>query len=254
MALPLKRNDQGTEIVELQNILTLKGYPVAPDGIFGSKTYRAVRAFQSQNLDPRGEPLVVDGKVGPLTWWSLTNAKPVIATSAAVDFSIMPPVDSGGSLIGRKALEKAIGELNAGAGEIGGNNMGPYVKKYLDPAGLPEGNSWCASFVSWCFLQASGGVAGNMTFPYCAGARKLLQIFKDKGWAYPPGSGYIPLPGDIVVWWREQLSGWKGHVGLVYQVKDGLLYTIEGNKSPKVQGFSYVFSRMEKLLGFGHMP
>lgn len=68
MTLPLKRNDQGTAIVELQNILTLKGYPVAPDGVFGSKTYRAVRAFQSQNLDPRGEPLVVNGKVGPLTW------------------------------------------------------------------------------------------------------------------------------------------------------------------------------------------
>ena len=41
---------------------------------------------------------------------------------------------------------------------------------------------------------------------------------------------------------------------MVYQVKDGLLYTIEGNKSPKVQGFSYVFNRMEKLLGFGHVP
>jgi hypothetical protein len=31
-----------------------------------------------------------------------------------------------------------------------------------------------------------------------------------------------------------------------------MLYTIEGNRSPRVQGFSYVFSRMEKLLGYGH--
>jgi hypothetical protein len=48
----------------------------------------------------------------------------------------------------------AIDELNAGAGEEGGNNMGRWVRKYLQPAGLPEGNSWCAGFVSWCFLQA----------------------------------------------------------------------------------------------------
>ena len=38
------------------------------------------------------------------------------------------------------------------------------------------------------------------------------------------------------------------------QLRDGFLYTIEGNKSPKVQGFSYVFSRMDKLLGFGQVP
>jgi hypothetical protein len=33
-----------------------------------------------------------------------------------------------------------------------------------------------------------------------------------------------------------------------------MVYTIEGNKSPRVQGFSYVLSRIEKLLGFGHVP
>jgi hypothetical protein len=56
-----------------------------------------------------------------------------------------------------------------------------------------------------------------------------------------------------VFWWRVQLQGWQGHVGLVYQLKDGMLYTIEGNKSPRVQGFSYVLGRMEKLLGYGHL-
>ncbi len=37
-------------------------------------------------------------------------------------------------------------------------------------------------------------------------------------------------------------------------LKDGMLCTIEGNKNPNVQGFSYVFSRMEKLVGYGHVP
>ncbi len=167
---------------------------------------------------------------------------------------ILPSAGKGGSAIGRAALAAAIGELKAGAGEIGGNNAGPWVKKYLAPAGLDKGNSWCASFVSWCYLQASGGNTTSMPFPYDPGARSLLQRFKDLGWTQEPQSGYQPQPGDIVVWWRVQLTGWQGHVGLVHQVQDGMLYTIEGNRSPRVQGFSYVQSRMDKLLGYGHVP
>lgn len=253
MPSTLRKGNQGPEVIELQKLLVKRGYPVAVDGDFGQKTYKAVRAFQSQNLDQHGQPLVVDGTAGPLTWWSLTNPKPVIEAPSAVDFRTMPPPETGGSHIGRGALAAAIGELKAGAGEVGGNNCGFWVQKYLQPAGLGEGNAWCASFVSWCYLQASNGDKGAMPFAYCPGARNLLQEFKDKGWANAPNSGYQPLPGDIVVWWRESLEGWQGHVGLVHQLKDGMLYTIEGNKSPKVQGFSYVFSRMDKLLGFGHV-
>lgn len=58
----------------------------------------------------------------------------------------------------------------------------------------------------------------------------------------------------MVVWWRVSLAGWLGHTGLVHSVRDGMLYTIEGNRSPRVQGFSYVLSRMDKLLGYGHVP
>jgi hypothetical protein len=254
MTFPLEQGKQGPEVTELQQLLTERGYPVQAIGIFGPKTYRAVRAFQSQNLDQHGQPLGVDGKVGPLTWWSLNNPKPVILTPSVIDYKTLPPPEAGGSIWGRAALDATIGELNAGAGEIGGNNRGIWVQKYLEPAGLPERNPWCASFVSWCFLQASGGDKDAMPFTYCPGARKLLEEFKANGWAYAPNSGYEPQPGDIVVWWREKLAGWKGHVGFVHQVKDGMLYTIEGDKSPNVQGFSYVFSRIEMLLGFGHVP
>lgn len=153
-----------------------------------------------------------------------------------------------------QAVAAAIGELKAGACEAGGNNCGPFVRKYLAPAGVAEGNSWCASFVSWCCLQAVGGDRTVMPFAYSPGARSLLAEFKQNGWSSAPGSGYQPLPGDIVVWWRVSLQGWLGHVGLVHSVQDGMLYTIEGNRSPRVQGFSYVLSRLDKLLGFGHVP
>ncbi len=254
MPMTLKKGNKGPEVEELQKLLRARGYAVGADGDFGTKTYQAVRAFQTQNLDQHGQPLVVDGTVGALTWWSLTHAKPTVQPVSAVDFTQLPPAEAGGSQLGRAALAVAIGELKAGASEIGGNNRGPFVKKYLQPAGLQEGESWCASFVSWCFLQSSGGDSKRMPFRYCPGARALLSQFKKKGWASEPGSGYQPSPGDLVFWWRVQLTGWQGHVGLVHQLQDGMLYTIEGNRSPSVQGFSSVFTRMDKLLGFGHAP
>jgi hypothetical protein len=245
----LSKGDQGDNVSALQNLLVDRGYPVDVNSVFDLQTYHAVRAFQSQNLDQHGQPLVIDGVVGPLTWWSLTHPKPIIETPSAIDYRQMPPTGAGGSEAGRAALAAALGELNGGAGEVGGNNSGPWVLKYLNGM-AEEGSSWCAGFVSWCFAQNASGTP----FAYTLSARDMLSEFKDKGWTHEPNSGYEPLPGDIVVWWREKLTGWKGHVGLVHQSLDGMLYTIEGNKSPQVQGFSYVLSRMEKLLGYGHVP
>jgi hypothetical protein len=175
----LKKGDQGSEVGELQRLLRKRGYQVAVDGDFGRKTWEAVRAFQSQHLDAHGQPLVVDGKVGPVTWWALTNPKPQ-AAEIPVDFGKMPSAAAGGSGQGRKALSIAISELKRGAGEAGGNNRGADVRRYLAPVGLTEPNSWCAAFVSWCFLQACKGDQGRMPFAYSASARALLKQFRDR--------------------------------------------------------------------------
>jgi len=248
----LRKGDHGPQVSLLQQQLAQRGYAVADSGSFDAATWRAVRAFQTQNLDQHGQPLVIDGVAGPLTQWSLTHPKPLIDTPTAVDYASLPA--QGGSARGRAALAVAIGEMDAGACEQGGDNCGAFVRKYLAPAGVAEGNSWCASFVSWCFLQAAGGDRAAMPFAYVPGARAMLTEFQAKGWAHGPDSGYLPQTGDVVVWWRVKLRGWRGHVGLVHDVRDGMLYTIEGNHSPRVQGFSYVLSRMERLLGYGHVP
>jgi hypothetical protein len=248
----LRKGDSGAPVRELQAQLGTRGFAVDATGEFDAQTVRAVRAFQAQNLDQHGQPLTVDGIVGPLTWWSLTHRKPFIETPSAVDYTSMPA--QGGSRIGRAALAVAIAELAAGAGEVGGDNRGPFVRKYFAPAGMGTGEPWCAAFVSFCFLQASGGDLDAMPFPYTVGARDVLREFRARGFAQEPGSGYVPVPGEVVVWWRESFQGGKGHIGLVHSVRDGMLYTIEGNRSPKVQGFSYVLSRMDRLLGFGHVP
>ena len=247
----LRKGDLGPPVRLLQQRLAERGYAAGSSGSFDTRTWQAVRAFQAQNLDQHGQPLVVDGMVGPLTRWSLDHPTPVSDPPAAVDYSAVPA--AGGSARGRAALMAAAGEMKAGACEIGGNNCGPFVRKYLEPAGIAEGHPWCALFVSWCFLQAAGGDKASMPFAYAPSARTMLAEFKRQGWASAPGSGYLPQPGDIVVWWVS-LQGWLGHVGLVHSAQEGMLYTIEGNRSPRVQGFAYVSSRMDRLLGFGHVP
>jgi len=250
----LKKGSTGEKVEELQKLLNEKGFQLLVDGIFGNDTYKAIKAFQSQNLDRHGRPLTVDGKVGPLTWWSLNNPKPIV-THPAIDYSNMPDVSLGGSDIGRNALREAINEMKSGAREIGGNNSGEFVAKYLEPAGLVPPQNWCASFVSWCFLQAVGGNKGDMPFKYSPGARNILSQFKRKGWAYNlnDDSEKIPEPGDIIAWWRGTVTGWMGHIGLVHHFAGGFVYTIEGNRSSKVEGFDYVATRIDRLLGFGRV-
>jgi hypothetical protein len=161
--VPLKKGDQGPEVRKLQRLLRERDFLVNVDGDFGQNTYEAMRAFQSQHLDAHGQPLKVDGKVGPVTWWALTNPKPQVAP-IPMNFRKPPPLAAGGSGPDRKALWHAAAELERGAGESGGDNRGADVRRYLAPAGLTEPNNWCAAFVSWCYLQACKGDQGRMPF------------------------------------------------------------------------------------------
>ena len=62
----LRTGSRGDAVRKLQELLNAKGYTCGNvDGIFGSKTYAAVLAFQKDN------GLAADGIVGPLTWGKL---------------------------------------------------------------------------------------------------------------------------------------------------------------------------------------
>lgn len=246
----LKYGSQGQAVMVLTDLLIRRGYLAAVQSTFDPTVRKAVKAFQAQHVDEIGRPLVVDGEVGPLTWWALRNpdnsAVPPSPTAAA--FATLPPGSHGA---GGAALAAAIAEMQSGAKEVGANNSGPWVDKYLN-AIVPAPADWCAGFVSYCFTQAPGGIP----FKYSLGARNIRNQFRNKGWAYDLGQ-LTPEPGDIVVWWRDQPNAVLGHIGLVHHVSNGILYTIEGNKGgfpAPVRGFNYTLSQMERLLGFGHVP
>lgn len=61
----LKSGDKDHPVKTLQHLLRARGHTVAVDGVFGSNTDAAVKAFQTS------KGLVADGKVGPQTWKAL---------------------------------------------------------------------------------------------------------------------------------------------------------------------------------------
>lgn len=64
----IRRGDRNQEVKELQERLSLAGYLLEPDGIFGLHTEAAVRSFQ------RKSHLLIDGIVGNNTWNMLLKA------------------------------------------------------------------------------------------------------------------------------------------------------------------------------------
>lgn len=251
----LKRGAIGEAVRNLIEDLTALGYP--PDGEpganFNADVAAAVKAFQSQNIGPNAIPLVADGEAGPLTFWAIDVA---LGRREAPAWPAREPVLAGtaptaGSKSGWNALQVAKKEFAKGAGEAGSDNHGPDIRRYHEVTGASEGESWCASFISYCFKEGNGG-----TTPYqpTAGARKTLARFKAKGWDFAASVNNPPAAGDIIVWYRGPRNGWMGHIGIVSDYRDGIVYTIEGNRGPypsKVSAFSYTLGQIDKLLGFG---
>lgn len=246
----MKLGDMGPNVLALTQQLVGLGLLAAAGPIFNSDVASAVKRYQASNLDPQGDPLVIDGEVGPLTAWALartaSGAAPIVPPRPVL---VLPA--GGGSRTGLAALGIALAEYRRGAGETGGNNRGPDVEAYQHHDPDLAGESWCASFVSWCFEQGNGGVS---PFGYSAGARDIHQRFKKKGWLYKASPAQPPQPGDVIFWWREAIDSWKGHIGIVHSYENGFVHTIEGNRGDfpsKVSTYRYVLGRIDQLLGFG---
>ena len=102
------------------------------------------------------------------------------------------------------------------------------------------------------YLQAACGARRNMPFKYTAAARNIYNQLKQRSLVYD-ANRIMPVPGDIVAWWRVSMSSGLGHIAIVHHYKDGFLYTLEGNKAANVAGFAYVKTRLDKVLGYGRI-
>jgi peptidoglycan hydrolase-like protein with peptidoglycan-binding domain len=246
----LKLGSSGPDVRTLIDDLRRLGFGLPAGNMFDAVVRRSVEAFQVANLDASGAPLVIDGKVGTNTRWALDAA--LNGRSPQDLVANVPGLPGGGSASGRAALQVALAELAAGNGEVGGDNRGPHVTRYLNGQAA-AGSSWCAGFVSYCFRQ---GLGRNADFGYIVGAQALHNKMRALGNAYAAALSNPPQPGDIIAWRRVDptnpaQSAWKGHIGIVHSFADGILWTVEGNRGPfpsRVKAFRYSWSALVASL------
>ena len=106
------------------------------------------------------------------------------------------------------ALSIARSEIKKGAQEVGGNNRGPFVAKYLQPSGLRPPQPWCAAFVSWCLLSASKKL-GLTPLPYFVSAREMFNWAKASGYVVDLQlDAWFSSPGAVCSPGRDIAESW----------------------------------------------
>ena len=163
------------------------------------------------------------------------------------------------------------------SGEVSGGANYVEMSYNMGDLGLGYGGSdypWCASFVSWCLYQSRctnhatySSLCRNHSGDYnyiwkeisCA---MWVNQLKGAGYfSYSAGMGgsYVPKYGDLVFF---KSSSSPSHIGICLYVKDGVLYTVEGNTSDasglETNGGGVYFKSYSLsssyLYGFGRLP
>lgn len=123
----------------------------------------------------------------------------------------------------------AVAQKYIGQQEVSGN-MGWKDKNFeaaMKEIGWAPTHSWCCYFTELVAKEAAG-----KNTPEWKAFDKLFQASCTATYANFSGSsmfkvGKVPKVGSLIVW--RMGHGWKGHIGIVESVKDGVMTTIEGN-------------------------
>ncbi len=215
------RGAKGVHVRRVQEWLTLHGYNVAVDGIFGPATERALSKFQ------KAQNLTVSGSSNQRTFEAL-----VLPMTMA-----LREIDSGQDTISSLTLKYAAQHLASHPREVGGQNRGPWVRLYMKGN---EGPSWpwCAGFVCFCVQQASNTLKKQMPFSYTFSCDTLAAFGKQSKKFVAESDVEVDklAPGSIFLV-RRTATDWT-HTGFVSEVNVNSFDTIEGNTNndPRTEG------------------
>lgn len=122
-----------------------------------------------------------------------------------------------------------------------------YINGYKNHPGWNQYTPWCACFLSWAADQKKASIDDDP--PSFADVDKGMAVFKAQvKWR---DRGATPIPGDYVFFdWDGGTDPDPDHVGAVLCVKDGYLYTIEGNSGGRVAVQRYLLSD-RRIVGYG---
>ena len=132
--------------------------------------------------------------------------------------------------------------------QLGNAGGEPYWSWY----GCEHRIEWCACFVSWCGNEC--GLLETGAMPKFAGCEYGRDWFQSRG-CWLDGSA-VPVPGMLIFFdWDHQgnsgpQDGSPDHVGIVSEVRDGKIYTIEGNRNDRCVEKEYLIGDYE-IYGYG---
>lgn len=147
-------------------------------------------------------------------------------------------------------LQKLADQYDSRGEIIGGKGYFSewYIGNYADHPGWNQYTPWCACFLSWGAEQQRDTIDGAP--PKFADVDKGMADFQESGkWRNPNDANNMPIPGDYVFFDWDRGSD-PDHVGAVLCVKDGFLYTIEGNSGGKVAVNCYP-KNDPRIVGYG---
>lgn len=125
-----------------------------------------------------------------------------------------------------------------GVKEIPGHGHNLTILQYFKDIGHKwvdnDETAWCSAFVNWVAMKCGYQLSGKLN------ARSWLNVGEEVE---------TPELGDVVIFWREDPTSWKGHVGFfVNYSEDGkFIHCLGGNQGNMVSIKAYPSHR---LLGF----
>lgn len=140
-------------------------------------------------------------------------------------------------------LKQALSKI--GIREFSGRPASPtilgWIKQFYAWATDDEIN-WCSVFAYNCAVEA---VAKLDSTKQLKGAKEITPAARTwLRYGEPTGT---PEMGDVVIFWRESPSSWKGHVGFFIRENRDYIFVLGGNQNNEVNITPYLKSR---VLGY----
>lgn len=218
-----QRGSKGPKVKLIQEWLNLHDFRVVIDGDLGPASEYAVKEFQ------KARSLVADGVVGPMTFAQLI--KPM--TDA------LQPISPGNKFLGEMVVAYAEQHLKSHPREVGGQNMGPWVRLYM------SGNQgvewpWCAGFVSYILKQACQSLQKPLPIKTSVSCDSLAASAKEKGLflAENKAADKSKLKPGAIFLNRRTSTNWI-HTGILINAEPDIFHTIEGNTNDEGSAEGY---------------
>jgi len=231
----LARGSQLKYLVTLaQEWLYLNNQKIKIDGDYGPATELAVLRFQEQTGLGR------TGKVDPQTFDRLVEPLKNMKQIAIAN--------TGNLLLAVVELAKKY--LSVHPVEVGGQNMGPWVRYFMD------GNQgadwpWCAGFDTFVVKQASSLSGLPTSLPRTYSCDVLGMWAKNNGKLVGGDSGNLTSvkPGHLFLL-KKSPNDWQ-HTGIVVEMKPECCVTIEGNTND--EGSREGYEVCQRIRAFGSL-